>query len=426
MLGVAFYGLALPVMCAALVKIYALWTVLTGQTGVAQERPLGAIADENLPTYSLLIALFREAEVAPALVAAMAALRYPVAKVEILFLVEAGDAPTRAALERGGLTANMSIITVPAGLPQTKPRALNYGLTFASGERIAVYDADDMPEPDQLLRAVRAFAASPVPLACVQARLNVYNRDAGPVARQFTLEYCALFDAILPALAKLGWPVPLGGTSNHFSRAALDAAGGWDPFNVTEDADLGFRLARLGHKIGIIPSTTWGEAPVSFSAWFGQRTRWQKGWMQTYLVHTRDPVKLWHELGPWGFIGFQILMAGMIASALVHPLFFAALSAQCWSGSCMGSPADGAASSLWLAGLLSLGASYAAAISLATITGRRRGFANLTGAALCIPVYWLAISAAAYSAVIELCRFPYHWQKTAHTARPVTISAPAS
>ncbi len=431
MLGVAIFGLALPVICAALVKIYALWTILTVRTDVASVRPLAALAEDDLPAYSLLVALFREADVAPALVAAMAALRYPVAKLEILFLVEAGDIPTRSALERSGLMPNMSIITVPAGLPQTKPRALNYGLGFASGERIAVYDAEDMPEPDQLLRAVQAFAASPVPLACVQARLNVYNRDAGPVARQFTLEYCALFDAILPALAKLGWPVPLGGTSNHFSRAALDAAGGWDPFNVTEDADLGFRLARLGHKVGLIPSTTWEEAPVSFSAWFGQRTRWLKGWMQTYLVHTRNPVKLWQDLGAWGFIGFQILMAGMIASALVHPLFFGLLAAQCWSGSCMGFGADGAAPSswhagVWQAGLLSLGASYAAAISLAMITGRRRGFGNLTRAALCIPLYWLAISAAAYSAVIELCRSPYHWQKTAHTARPVTISAPAA
>ena len=426
MLGVALYALALPVFCAALVKIYALWAILAGPTGVPPELPLATIAEEGLPSYSLLVALYREAEVAPALVAAMAALRYPAAKVEILFLVEAGDMPTRAALERSGPSPNMSIITVPAGLPRTKPRALNYGLTFASGERIAVYDAEDIPEPDQLLRAVQAFAASPVPLACVQARLNVYNSDAGPVARQFTLEYCALFDAILPALAKLGWPVPLGGTSNHFCRAALDAAGGWDPFNVTEDADLGFRLARLGQKIGIIPSTTWEEAPVTFAAWFGQRTRWLKGWMQTYLVHTRDPLQLWRELGPWGFIGFQILMAGMIASALVHPLFFAVLSVKCWSGSCLGLAAGGAATPVWQAGLLGLSASYTAAIALAMIMGRRRGFGTLTGSALCIPFYWLAISAAAYSALIELCRFPYHWQKTAHTARPVTISTPAA
>ena len=425
MLGVALYALALPIFCAALVKTYALWTILAGPSGIVPELPLATITEDGLPSYSLLVALYREAEVAPALVVAMAALRYPAAKVEILFLVEAGDTLTRAALERSSLSPNMSIITVPAGLPQTKPRALNYGLGFASGERIAVYDAEDIPEPDQLLRAVQAFAASPVPFACVQARLNVYNSDAGPVARQFTLEYCALFDAILPALANLGWPVPLGGTSNHFCRAALDAAGGWDPFNVTEDADLGFRMARLGQKIGIIASTTWEEAPVTFTGWFGQRTRWLKGWMQTYLVHTRDPLKLWRELGPWGFIGFQVLMAGMIASALVHPLFLAVLAMQCWSGSCLGFAAGGAATSVWQAGLIGLGLSYAAAIALAMIMGRRRGFKNLTGSALCVPLYWLAISAAAYSAVIELCRFPYHWQKTAHAARPVTIPATA-
>ena len=426
-LNVGLYALALPVFGAALLKIYALFFILDRRGEFVAELPSPSIIpDDDLPTYSLLIALYHEADVAPALVQAMAALQYPISKVEILFLVEAGDVPTRAALERSGLLANMAIISVPPGLPQTKPRALNYGLTFATGERIAVYDAEDIPEPDQLQRAAQAFAQSRMPLACVQARLNVYNSNAGPIARQFTLEYCALFDAILPALAKLGWPIPLGGTSNHFCRAALDEVGGWDPFNVTEDADLGFRMARLGKNIGIIASTTWEEAPVTFAAWFGQRTRWLKGWMQTYLVHMRDPLRLWRELGPWPFIGFQILMAGMIASALVHPLFYGFVVAHCWSGSCSAWPAHGSGAAVWWLALCSLGASYVSAIVLAAIMGRRRGFGYFTSSALYIPLYWLAISAAAYCAVIDLCSFPFYWQKTAHAARPVTIRAPVA
>ena len=153
-----------------------------------------------------------------------------------------------------------------------------------------------------------------------------------PITRLFALEYTALFDCILPALVRLGLPLPLGGTSNHFRRAALEQAGAWDPFNVTEDADLGIRLARAHKRVEVLPSTTWEEAPGNARSWLDQRTRWLKGWMQTYLVHMRSPRALWRDLGAWRFLGFQVLMGGMVLAALVHPLFYIVVIA----GACTG------------------------------------------------------------------------------------------
>ncbi len=272
--------LVVPFLCIVLIRLAALWHLAWPRQVIAPS--FTASADQDLPGYSVLIPLYDEAAVAPALVAAMTALDYPEAKLQILFVTEEDDDATRQALVTAALSPQMTILTVPAGTPRTKPRALNYALHFATGGIVAVYDAEDIPELDQLRRAAAAFAAGSANLACVQARLNIYNPGESALTRQFTLEYAALFDAMLPALDRLGLPLPLGGTSNHFRRDHLVAVGAWDPFNVTEDADLGFRLARLGQRVEMLNSTTWEEAPATCSAWLGQRTRWLKGWMKTF------------------------------------------------------------------------------------------------------------------------------------------------
>ncbi len=134
-------------------------------------------------------------------------------------------------------------------------------------------------------------ALGPPNLAAVQARLGLYNACDNFLTRQFTVEYCALFDGLLPALDRLELPIPLGGTSNHFRASALKWLMAWDPFNVTEDADLGIRLARSGYRCAMLGSTTYEEAPAGFMSWLRQRTRWLKGYMQTWLVHMRDPAR---------------------------------------------------------------------------------------------------------------------------------------
>ena len=410
--------MALPFFLMVLVRLLAIWE-LYRRPDASYEAGPSAIADDDLPTYSVLIALYRETEVATVLVRAMAALEYPRDKLEIVFVTEACDADTRAALSSAGMTSNMHIVIVPPGKPQTKPRALNYALSFVSGELLAVYDAEDIPESNQLRRAAFAFQKGGEDLVCVQAHLNIYNSDTNAITRQFTLEYSALFDCILPALARLGLPLPLGGTSNHFRRAALERAGAWDPYNVTEDADLGIRLARHRRRIEILPSTTWEEAPSNARAWLNQRTRWLKGWMQTYLVHMRSPLRLWRDLGPWRFLGFQVLMGGMILASFVHPLFYIGLALGAAKGNLLVPPDGHAAALLWRICWFNLAACYATAIVLDAVAARRRGHGKFARSALLLPLYWLAISFAAYRALIDLIRRPHYWAKTPHSGLPM-------
>jgi len=292
---------------------------------------------------------------------------------------------------------------------------LNYALGQARGELLVVYDAEDVPEPDQLRLAASAFAAAGPELVCLQARLNVDDARRSLVSRQFALEYTALFDALLPALERLGLPLPLGGTSNHFRTAALRAAGAWDPFNVTEDADLGIRLARLGYTIGTLPSTTWEESPPDLGNWWRQRTRWLKGWMQTYLVHTRRPLRLYRELGAWRHLGLHVLMGAMLLSVLAYPFGLALLGLAIWNGRFLADPASDLERWLWWTSAANVGLGFATAMLLAALAARRRGWRWLAPWTLAMPLYWLFISAAGYRALWQLARQPYLWEKTRHT-----------
>lgn len=235
--------------------------------------------DADLPTYTVLVPLYREARVVPALLAHLASLDYPASKLEVLLLVEEDDHETLAAVQAAKPPAYFTLLTLPPGQPRTKPKALNVGLLFARGEFLVVYDAEDRPEPDQLKKAVVAFRKGSEHLTCVQAALNYYNREENSLTRLFAMEYAHWFDYLLPGLFQLGLPMPLGGTSNHFRTERLRQLGGWDPFNVTEDADLGLRMAGRGLTVAVLNSTTWEEAPHHLTAWIRQRSRWIKGYM---------------------------------------------------------------------------------------------------------------------------------------------------
>jgi cellulose synthase/poly-beta-1,6-N-acetylglucosamine synthase-like glycosyltransferase len=405
--------MAAPFLCVVMLRVIALWQL---------RRPLPAsqaavTADAQLPVYTVLVPLFHEVRIVPQLLASLRALDYPPSRLEILLIVESVDQETPAALQRAAIDPHMQIVVVPDGAPRTKPRALQYALQFAGGDYVVVYDAEDAPESDQLRRALAALRNGGARIGCLQAQLNIYNSDASWLTRQFTIEYTALFDCILPALQRLQLPVPLGGTSNHFPRAVLDAVGGWDPYNVTEDADLGIRLARAGWQVGVLPSTTWEEAPPTLRVWLGQRTRWLKGWMQTYLVHMRRPRRLCRELGARHFIGFQVLMGGLILSALVHPWFYLLIGWDLWHGRLLGVPSSVFGQWLLGIGVFNLIAGYVSAIALGTVAAARRGRLRLAVHALLMPAYWLAISCAAYRALWQQLRAPHYWEKTEHGGR---------
>lgn len=309
------------------------------------------------------------------------------------------------------------MLVVPDHPPRTKPKALNYALSLSRGSFVVIYDAEDDPEPDQLRRAQRAFADGPANLMCVQGRLAMYNQRPGWIARQFMLEYAALFDALLPALVRLRVPVPLGGTSNHFPRSALAALGGWDAYNVTEDADLGIRIARAGGRVAVLESTTYEEAPDRLSVWIPQRTRWMKGFMQTWLVHMRRPGRLLADLGPLGFIGFNVFLGGILLSALIHPIFVALLIFEAATGHFLEAPDSLLGGAMvWLA-LFNLVGGYLSGMAIAGLAVSRRGLVWLLPHLVAMPFYWLLISVAAYRAALQLITKPYLWEKTPHQAR---------
>ena len=276
----------------------------------------------DLPVYSVLVALYREAAVVPELVAALRRIDWPGSKLEIKLVCEEDDVTTLAALDTQALPPNMEVVRVPVFGPRTKPKALAYALPLTGGEFVALYDAEDQPHPGQLLSAWRKFDASPPDVACVQAPLEVADLGGGLISRMFAFEYAGLFRGLLPWLSANRTLLPLGGTSNHFRRSALEEVGGWDPYNVTEDADLGVRLARFGYRTETIACPTMESAPETFATWLPQRTRWFKGWLQTWLVHMRHPALLMVELRPASFLVGQILCAGMVLSALAHPFLF--------------------------------------------------------------------------------------------------------
>ena len=340
---------------------------------------------------------------------------YPASKLDIKLIFEESDPETLQAAKALKLPDHFEFIVVPDNLPRTKPKACNFALPFARGDYLVIYDAEDSPEPLQLRKAVAAFTAGDGKLACVQAQLNYYNWNENWLTRQFAIEYAAFFDLLLPTMVRLGMPIPLGGTSTHFRTSVLREAGAWDPNNVTEDADLGVRLARFGYRTQTIACPTAEPAPVSFATWLPQRTRWFKGWMQTWLVHMRDPVRLVAELGPGSFLIAQILFAGMVVSALAHP-FLVVTGLVLLVDLAMARPMTLWKSMLFGVDLVNVACGYLSFLLLGWQTlGRseRRGFWKVV---LFTPVYWMMMSLAAWRAVWQLCRRPHHWEKTPHPA----------
>ncbi|HFC04172.1 MAG TPA: glycosyltransferase, partial [Rhizobiales bacterium] len=312
------------------------------------------------------------------------------------------------------LPPQFEIIIVPEAMPQTKPKALNYALHFARGDLVVIFDAEDIPEPDQLRKAAETFAAAPPELVCLQARLTFYNANENWLTRQFTIEYAVLFDLVLPFLASFGLPLPLGGTSNHFRIKALRQLGGWDAHNVTEDADLGIRLARFGWRADVLDSSTFEEANNSFGNWLPQRARWLKGWIQTWFVHMRHPVDLWRQLGPAGFLVFQTLMAGIVVSTIVHPFFLAAIIWALFTGTLLPLEPTSLDTLLTGIGLAVFTSGYAVTLGAGHIALGLRGLGRLRVSVFAMPVYWILISIGGWLAVKQFITHPFHWNKTSH------------
>lgn len=301
-------------------------------------------------------------------------------------------------------------MAVPDSLPRTKPKALDYALPLARGEHLVVYDAEDAPEPDQLWRAALCFRDHPE-THCIQAELQIDNGADSLLTAIFAGEYAGQFGLLLPALAQWNLPIPLGGTSNHFRLATLRQLGGWDAYNVTEDADLGARLARARHRVRTLSAGTREEAPTDLASWLAQRTRWMKGWMQTFIVHSRRPRLLLDEVGWRGFIAFELMAIGMICAPLLHSAFVVQTSFRLL----LGLPILGEHGSVWhLVYFSILVFGYATPLLQALVGLNRLKLRGLALQQLALPFYWILVSLATLRAVYELLERPFYWAKTTH------------
>jgi hypothetical protein len=396
--------------------------VLVGSTRTVSHKvsplELDAIDLAALPIYSILVPVYREPLVIAGLVRQLSALNYPLAKLDVNILLEAGDDETIAAVRAINPPPNFHTIIVPPAQPQTKPKACNFGMFFVRGKYTAIYDAEDFPEPDQLEKVVVSFAKLPDRVVCIQGCLNYFNWNENLLTRLFTLEYTSWFDYNLPGMEALRIPIPLGGTSNHFKTDRLRELGAWDPYNVTEDADLGVRASARGYAVATIDSTTFEEANCHAGNWIRQRSRWIKGYLQTFLVHTRHPSRLIGGIGWRGFIGFVLFIGGTPFTFLVNPILWLIVITWAFTRS----PFIDAIFPPWLLvlSITNLVVGNLMAIYACVLAVFRRGRHALSPYALLNPIYWVMHAIAAYKGLWQLIVNPFYWEKTDHGLSSMT------
>lgn len=416
-LCVGLFGLALPnlfVLVAggllwgvfSLLIAWRLGLVLVGFGVRLFQRPKYPTLPTDYPAYSVLVAVYKEVEVADQLARALSQLLWPAGKLDIQILLEADDIETLDAMRKAPFPEHTRLTIVPPGGVRTKSNALNHGLARAQGEYVCIYDAEDRPHPGQLLEAYRKFLAAPDDVVCAQAPLVGDNDDEAWIAGHWNLEYATQFGLLLPAQAVLRLPIAIGGTSNHFRITALRNAGGWDAWNVTEDADLGLRFSRFGQRVMMLNLPTFEDAPTRFGIWAGQRSRWIKGFMQTWIVLMRRPGLLLQQIGWRRFLAVQLSLGGAVLAPVFHgPLLLLVLAAALSSSFSLGTFGTVLLGTGLLVGLLG------DLLAPAPWTwGRLK-------AVLTRPLYWPLHSISAVRALYELAVAPHFWAKTPHKPR---------
>ncbi|EAQ04999.1 Glycosyl transferase, family 2 [Pseudooceanicola batsensis HTCC2597] len=399
-------GAILALVVASVTKLSAAITHL-----LRPERPPPPCPEHLLPVMSILVPLYREDRVASVLPRRLERLDYPRARLDVIFVLEESDDVTRAALAAAALPPWIRIVTVPDGQPRTKPRAMNYALDFCIGDIIGIYDAEDAPEPDQLRKVAAGFAAASGETACLQGALDYYNAAENWITRCFTIEYNTWFRLVMPGMAKLGFAVPLGGTTAFFRRDALEAVGAWDAHNVTEDADLGMRLARAGYRTRVIDTATGEEASARPVSWVRQRSRWLKGYLMTYAVHMRRPRALLRDLGPWQFLGFQAHFLTAILHFALAPLLW--LFWLVIFGVDLPLIAIDTGPAMRLLATAFLGFELLV-MTLGAIATRGPRHRFLWPWIPSLHLYWPMGTLAMWKALVELACRPFYWDKTEH------------
>src|SRR5215217_49037 len=370
------------------------------------------VVDADLPIYTIHLPVYKEDKLIKKLIWNLQSIDYPREKLDIKLLIEEDDDKTLNAVRNLDFPAVFEVIVVPFHMPKTKPKACNYGLHFSRGKYLTIYDAEDVPDTDQLKKVVALFNKLPENYIVIQSALNYFNRNENFLTRMFTLEYSYWFDYMLPGLDTFDIPIPLGGTSNHFKFEYLIELGGWDPFNVTEDADLGVRAYDKGYKVAIINSTTYEEANNEMFNWVRQRSRWIKGYMQTHLVHMRNPVTLWKKLGWKGFLGFNFFIGATPITFLVYPLLLSIFF--CYVIFDLETIRTLFPDWVLFMSIINLMVGNILMIYVNMMAVFKRRYYELIIFAVANPIYWLLHSWAAYKGLYQLVVKPFYWEKTNH------------
>ena len=376
------------------------------------ELEVNAVRDDELPVYTVLVPVYKEPEVIGILMDALKKLDYPQNKLDIILLLEEDDRETLQAAKNNKPPGNWRFLIVPASQPKTKPKACNYGLFFSRGKYLVIYDAEDVPEPDQLKKAVVMFRKGGEEFICYQGALNYFNKDENILTKLFTLEYSYWYDYLLPGLDRLKLVIPLGGTSNHFDTEKLKGLGGWDPFNTTEDADLGVRAFAEGYKVGVLNSTTFEEANSRLGNFIRQRSRWIKGYMQTWLVYSRHPIKLMRVVGFKGWVSFNLFIGGTPFVSLVNPITWSVFFVWILTRTKIIEPLF--PPEVLYISMFNLLFGNFLGIYLNMVAIFKRKYYTLVPFAFLNPLYWWLQSVAAYKSIYQLFRNPFYWEKTQH------------
>ncbi|MDP1973056.1 MAG: glycosyltransferase family 2 protein, partial [Sediminibacterium sp.] len=408
--------------------VFKLYIALKGSkyelVEVVTKDEVKAIKNDTLPVYTILLPVYKEDKLIRKLIWNLRSLDYPRGKLDVKLLIEEDDDKTLNAVRNLDFPANFETIVVPFHMPKTKPKACNYGLFFCKGIYLTIYDAEDVPDSDQLKKVVALFRKLPKDYVVLQGALNYFNKNENLLTRMFTLEYSYWFDYMLPGLQSLDVPIPLGGTSNHFKLDKLKELGGWDPFNVTEDADLGVRVFEKRYKVGVVNSTTLEEANNEPFNWIRQRSRWIKGYMQTLLVHMRNPIRLVNKIGWRGFFGFNFFVGFTPITFLLYPvllgfyIIYIVFDLQTvrvlfpdWV--------------LYIS-IFNFVAGNTLMIYVNMLAVFKRRFYELILFALVNPFYWLMHSIAAYKGLWQLIYKPFYWEKTNHGLTKMSHSSSAA
>ena len=401
--------LIVTVISLALSTILKLAAGITALRHPPAEPPDPVMA--RLPQVSVIVALYRESDIAARLIRRLSRLDYPREMLDVVLVVEAEDSMTRAALAAANLPPWMRVIVVPEGRVKTKPRALNLALDHCRGSIIGIYDAEDAPEPDQLRKVVARFHRRGPDVACLQGVLDYYNPRTNWLSRCFTIEYATWFRLILPGVSRLGLAIPLGGTTLFFRRAVLEELGGWDAHNVTEDADLGIRLARYGYRSEILDTVTGEEANCRVIPWIKQRSRWIKGYMMTWAVHMRRPRLLLQQLGLRQFLGFQVMFLGTIIQFLMAPLMWSLWSVPLGLGHPLSSVLSQSDMMIMATTFI---LSEVINVTLGIVALKRSGHRVSPLWVFTLQLYFPLAVLAAYKGVWEMLTKPFYWDKTNH------------